>query len=149
MPTATEVQKSIVVEPKVYELPSAELHTALITKVEDLGIVESELYGNQHKVKIHYKITDEKSSKGEDLFVFETCSVSLGEKARLGKRLRALGVDTDGKVDLAEIVGFQVNAGVIHNKKGEKTYANIDFVSRIKGTAQTKKNVATPVVEEV
>lgn len=144
MPQATEVQSSIIIEPKQYELPSAELHTAILTRVEDLGLVESELYGAQEKIKIHFKITDEKDSKGNDLFVFQTCTKSLGEKARLGKLLRSLGINTDGPIDLVELINMPVNVGIIHNKKGAKTYANIDFVARIKSV---KKLTAAPVAE--
>jgi hypothetical protein len=144
---ATAVQADIVIEHKVYELPTAELHTARITRIEDLGVVKSELYGDQEKVKLHYLITDAKSSKGEELFVFETCSKSIGEKARLGKRLRSLGVNTDksaGPVHMKDIVGMDVTIGVVHNTKGDKTYANIDYVAPLKSS---KRQVATPVAE--
>lgn len=139
----TQVQESIIIEPKIYELPEVGNHVATITRVEDLGIVKSELYGPQHKVKIHVRIDDEKTSKGETIVVFQTCSMSLSPKSRLGTFLRQLGIPTDGAFDLADLAGMRINANIIHNKSADKTYANIESVSRI------RTKTATVVTEEI
>jgi hypothetical protein len=140
--TATPVQQSIVVAPKVYELPEPGMHIAKITRVEDLGMVQSDAYGAQHKIKIHVLIEDEKTSKDEQIFVFQTCTLSLGQKSRLGTFLRQLSIPTDGAFDLADLVGMRINANIVHTKSGDKTYANIESVARIR-----TKNVATQVTE--
>lgn len=142
--TASQVQESIIVAPKVYELPEVGFHVATITRVEDLGMVKSDLYGEQHKIKIHIRIDDEKDSKGNTLFVTQTSSLSLGQKSRLGTFLRQLGIPTDGAFDLADLVGMRINANIIHNKSGDKTYANLESVGRVRA-----KNVATEVKETV
>lgn len=144
-PTATQVQKPVVIEAKVYELPEPGLHTATIQAVDDLGMVRSEVYNKEiRKVKITYLITDEKAKDGSDLLVFENMSASFGQKARLGLRLRSLGIDTSvSKLDIGELVGMKINANIIHNKVGDKTYANIDSTSR------TRRSVAAQQVEEV
>lgn len=136
------VQESILVAPKVYELPEIGMHLCTITRVEDLGMVKSDLYGEQHKVKIHIRVDDEKDSKDQTLYVSQTSSLSLGKKSRLGTFIRQLGIPTDGQFDLAELVGIRINANIVHNKSGDTTYANIESVGRIR-----TKNVATQVTE--
>jgi hypothetical protein len=139
---ATEVQKDIVATPVVYELPEIGSHTSIITKVEDRGDIPNDKYGPQHMIKIHVLIDDEKSSKGEDLYVFQNASLKLGEKARLGKFLRGLGIATDGPVNLKDLVGRRILTNVVHAKVGDKVYANIESVSSIraaKGTAKAAK----------
>lgn len=153
MPQQAE-QAPIIVEPKVYELPSAEQHIATITRVDDLGIVDSKMYGKQHKVRFVYTLEDQRDSKGEEMQVFETMAASIGEKSRLGKRLRSIGVDTSKALDITEVKGFRVYLGIIHNKQGDKTYANVDYVSRIKrpvvtsGTPAPEAAPAAKVVAE-
>jgi hypothetical protein len=142
--TATQIQESIIVAPKVYELPEVGGHIGTITRIEDLGIVHSDAYGDQHKIKIYIRIEDEKTSTGEVIFVFQTCTLSLGAKSRLGTFLRQLGLPIDGAFDLADLAGMRINTNIIHNKNGDKTYANVESVSRIRS-----KNVATPVVEAI
>jgi hypothetical protein len=139
-----QVQESIIVAPKVYENPEIGMHLCTITRVEDLGMVKSDLYGEQHKVKIHVRVDDEKDSKGQPMFVGQTSSLSLGKKSRLGTFLRQLGIPTDGEFDLAELVGMKINANIVHNKSGDTTYANIESVGRIR----SKKTAVTEVVEE-
>jgi hypothetical protein len=142
---ATHVQESILVAPKVYELPEVGGHIGTITRIEDLGIVHSDAYGDQHKIKIHIRIEDEKTSKDEVIFVFQTCTLSMGAKSRLGTFLRQLGLPIDGALDLADLAGMRINVNIIHNQNGDKTYANVESVSRIRGN----KTVATPVVETI
>jgi hypothetical protein len=144
---ATEVQKSIVATPAVYELPEVGSHTSIITKVEDRGDVPNDKYGPQHMVRVHILLDDEKSSKGESLYVFVNASLKLGEKARLGKFLRGLGVATDSPVDLANLVGRRILTNVVHNKVGDKTYANVESVSSIRAAKTTTKTAAQAPVE--
>jgi hypothetical protein len=140
--TQTATQAPIIVEPKVYELPTAEQHVATITKVEDLGMVTSDLYDPAHMVRFTYVIEDQLDSKGEKIFVSERMTTSLGQKARLGKRLRSLGIDTKQPLDITQVLGMRVNAGIIHNVKGDRIYANVDYTSRIRVPA-----VAPPAVK--
>jgi hypothetical protein len=142
--TATKVQGPVVIEAKVYELPEPGLHVATIVSVEDLGMVKSELYGEQRKVRITYKIEDENGADGLPMLVFETYTASFGKKARLGMRLRSLGVNTDQPaLDISEIVGMRINVNIVHNKSGDRTYANVDSVARIR-----KSSIATARLAE-
>lgn len=132
MATATAVQEDIIVAPRVYENPEVGAHVGTITRVEDLKMVKSDLYGEQHMIKIHIRIDDEKSSKNETLYVYQRCTLSLGKKARLGTFLRQLGIPTDGKFNLAGLVPMKINLGIVHKKTGDSTYANVEWVSPIR-----------------
>jgi hypothetical protein len=144
--TATKVQAPVVIEAKVYELPEVGLHVATILSVEDLGMVKSELYGEQRKVRITYRIEDENGADGTPMLVFETFTASFGKKARLGMRLRSLGVNTDQpSLDISEIAGMRINVNIVHNKNGDRTYANVDSASRIRKSSVA----ATKIAEEI
>ncbi len=134
-PVATAVQEDVFVEAKVYELPEIGMHEATITRAENLGLKKSDKYGEQQRVKIHIRIDDEKTTKGEEMYVFINASTSLGTKARLGSFLRQIGakIPAQGeKLNLAELVGLRVNVNVIHAVVGEKTYANVESAARIR-----------------
>lgn len=134
-PVASQVQEDVFVEAKVYELPEIGMHEATITRAENLGIKKHDKYGDQQRVKIHIRIDDEKSSKGELMFVFINASTSLGQKARLGSFLRQIGakIPAQGeKLNLAEIVGLRINVNVVHAQVGERTFANVESAARIR-----------------
>jgi hypothetical protein len=131
--TATKVSEPVIIEAKVYELPEAGLHTAVITDVTDLGLVKNEIYGTEkRRIRITYTITDEKGKDGTDMKVFESAAASFGPKSRLGARLRGLGIKTDDvqKINLSELIDMEVNVNIVHNKVNDRTYANIDSAAR-------------------
>ena len=145
--TATKVQAPVVIEAKVYELPEVGLHVATILSVEDLGMVKSELYGEQRKVRITaIRIEDENGADGSPMLVFETFTASFGKKARLGMRLRSLGVNTDQpSLDISEIAGMRINVNIVHNKNGDRTYANVDSASRIRKSSVAAAKLAEEI----
>ena len=127
-----EIRKPLIAKVKSFEKPTEDLHLAEIKEVKDQGIVKSELYGDQPKVRISFLILDQKSSKGEDILVFSTFTNTLGKKSRLSAFLRQLGIKTDGDVDLYELEGMKVNVNIIYNVSGGTTYANVESVSRVR-----------------
>jgi hypothetical protein len=132
MPVATEVQDpNFGFSPKVYERPTPGLHEAIITEVRDMGEKKDPIRGITNKItRFTFKITDQVNKDGSDMLVFETMTQSLGEKARLGMRLRGLGFDTTKRIVPADIVGLPVTIGIVHNTKGANTYANVDSAYR-------------------
>ena len=129
--TATKVQEPVIVEPTVYELPEPGLHTAIISEVKDVGPVKNEVYNKEERrIRLTYTITDEKGKDGTDMKVFESMSASFGKKARLGIRLRGLGISTDKPVDLTDLVNMEVNINIVHNVNNGRTYANVDSAAR-------------------
>jgi hypothetical protein len=135
-PVVSQVQEDVFVEAKVYELPEIGMHEATITRAENLGIKKSDKYGDQRRVKIHIRIDDEKSSKGDTMYVFVNASMeSLGAKSRLGSFLRQIGATIPGpgqKLNLAEIVGLKINVNVVHVVVGDRTFANVESAARIR-----------------
>lgn len=59
----------IVVKQKECELPTEGLHTAVISRIEDLGIVET-ANGKKDKARIFFTIFDEKAKHKTDAEVF-------------------------------------------------------------------------------
>jgi hypothetical protein len=141
--TATKVQGSVIVEPTVYELPEPGLHTAVISEVTDLGMVKNEVYQKEERrVRLTYTITDENDKTGQPMKVFESMSQSMGEKARLGKRLRGLGIATDRPVELADLVNMEVTVNIIHtDSKNGRKYANLDSVARPRRQRQLAEEI--------
>ena len=144
-PVVQSVQEDVFVEAKVYELPEIGMHEATITRAEHLGIKKSDKYGDQERVKIHIRIDDEKTSKGEPMYVYINASTSLGQKARLGSFLRQIGakIPVQGeKLNLAELVGTRINVNVVYAQVGERTFANVESAARIR-TKSTAPAVTT------
>jgi hypothetical protein len=133
----------MIIAEKVYELATEGIHSLQVTKVEDLGVVEG-THGAKEKLRIHILVTDQKSKDGEPVNVFITASKSIGEKSTLGKFLRSLGLNTQGQVDLDELIGFKFQAVIEHNKgTNGKTYANIGSVIK------SRKTLVPATTEEV
>ena len=148
-PVAQQVQEDVFVEAKVYELPEVGMHDATITRAENLGIKKSDKFGDQRRVKIHVRIDDEKTTKGETMYVFVNASMeSLGAKSRLGSFLRQIGatIPSQGeKLNLAELVGLKINVNIVYAVVGDKTYANIESAARIR----SKSTLAAPAVTTI
>ena len=146
-PVAQQVQEDVFVEQKVYELPEIGMHEATITRAENLGVKKHDKYGDQRRVKIHVLIDDEKSTKGDPMYVFVNASMeSLGAKSRLGSFLRQIGATIPApgvKLNLAEIVGLKINVNVVHATVGDKVYANIESAARIRKSAVSAPAVTT------
>jgi hypothetical protein len=151
MSEAEIVQEDVFVEPKVYERPEVGQHTATITFVEDLKMQKDKKTDKMvHRVKFTFLITDEQDSQGEPFELSRTMNVSLGEKAHLGMFLRQLGVNTTGRLNLAELKGMDILANIVEAKVGDKTYANIDSVAiPRKARPAVTRQVATPVTETI
>lgn len=148
-PVAQQVQEDVFVEAKVYELPEIGMHEATITRAENLGIKKSDKFGDQRRVKIHVRIDDEKSTKGDVMYVFVNASMeSLGAKSRLGSFLRQIGATIPApgvKLNLAEIVGLKINVNVVHAVVGDRTYANIESAARIRTKAASTAPAVTTI----
>lgn len=147
-PAATTVQEDIFVEAKVYELPEVGMHEGTITRAENLGIKKHDKYGDQQRVKIHVRIDDEKTSKGEPMYVYVNASMSTSAKSRLGSFLRQIGVSIPGpggRLNLKELVDLRINVNVIHAVVGDKTYANIESAARIRVKSASNAPVVTTI----
>lgn len=125
----------MIIEEKIYHLPTADAHNLQVTEIKDLGEVQTS-YGPKEKLSIKILVTDEKGPDGSPINVFITCGKSIGAKSTLGKFLRANGISTQGQVNLDELIGFKFRAVIEHNKSetNGKTYANVGSILRGKNT---------------
>jgi hypothetical protein len=119
----------MLIEQKVYELPSENQHTLEIVKIGDLQTIETS-YGPKEKFAIKIKVLGEKSTKGEDLHVTLNVSPIIGPpKSTLTKFLRRLGVDVTGSFEMDELIGTKFRASIAHNEgtgaSAGKTFANL------------------------
>lgn len=118
----------MIIEQKVYELPSEDSHKLEIVEIGELKEYTTS-YGTKNKFTIKIKVMDQKSSEGEDLHVFLTVSPTVGVKATLGKFLRRLKFNVTGPLDTEDLVGLKFKANISHNEgtgdSAGKTFANV------------------------
>lgn len=124
----------MIIEKKVFEIPSEDSHKLEIVEIGELKKYETP-FGTKEKFTIKMKVLDEKATTGEDLHVFLNVAPSIGTKATLGKFLRRLKLDVTGKVDIDELVGFKFKGNVTHNP-GTGTHEGTTFANLIIETVQ-------------
>ena len=113
-------------------------YSAVCVDVVDLGFVETS-YGTKHKVRaVFYGGEDTVGSDNETLpmLIFATFTASLHEKANLRTFLQSwrgkpFTEEELHAFDLESLVGAPALVQVMHNKVGEKTYANITSIMRL------------------
>jgi hypothetical protein len=117
-----------------YELPSEGIQAAVLADIVDLGLVDSK-YGKKHKVNFVYFL-EEVDKEGRQKRVFERFNFTMGDKARLQKRLISLGVKipADAKeFDIEVALGVQTSLVIGYSDgDGGKTYANVISVMKPK-----------------
>lgn len=119
---------SLVIKDKIYEQMSEGLHNVTITKVDDLGLQETQ-FGTKDRARIVFQAADQKDSKtGEPINVMMTVTKSLHSKSALGKLLATLKVPVGAEFDLNDIVGIKCQVVVQHKESEGKNYANIATV---------------------
>jgi hypothetical protein len=118
----------MIIEERIYELPSEDQHRLEVVEIGEVKKYET-AFGTKDKFTIKIKVLDEKSSTGDDLHVFLTVSPSIGMKATLGKFMRRLKLNVQGKVDVDELIGLKFRASIAHNEgtgaSAGKTFANL------------------------
>lgn len=121
----------IVAEKTEYELPPAGLHPAVCVDYVDEGYKPTQ-YGDKHKVRYVFQL-EAKNSKGFRHTVSAWFNYSMHENSTLrqfleqwrGRPFSEAEINQPPGFDLESVIGIPCNLNIIHNKKGEKTYANI------------------------
>jgi hypothetical protein len=119
----------MIIEEKVFELPSEDQHKLEIVEIGEMKKFET-AYGEKEKFAIKIKVLDQKAEKdGSDLNVFMNVSPSIGQKATLGKFCRRLKLNLDKQFDTEELIGIKFLASIAHNEgtgnSAGKTFANL------------------------
>jgi hypothetical protein len=118
---------SLVIKPKTYEHLTEGLHNVTITKVEDLGLQETN-FGTKDRARIIFSAADQKDKEGKPVDALMSVTKSLHSKSQLGKLLAALKVPVGAEFDLNDIVGMKCQVVIQHTEKDGKTYGNIASV---------------------
>ncbi len=122
----------IVVKKKVYELADEGLHNVVITRIEDLGQVETQ-NGTKLKAAIYFTMQDQKAKDGSDVDARYTVNQVITPKSTLGKLLAALKIEASDDFDMDDLIGIKCQVVIQHNKADNgNTYANITSVIPIK-----------------
>jgi hypothetical protein len=129
---------SLVVKTKTYENLSEGLHNVTITKVEDLGLQETN-FGTKDRARVVFTAADQKDKEGNPVDIFMTVTKSLHAKSQLGKALAALKIPVGAEFDLNDVVGVKCQIVVQHNEKDGKTFANV--ASIIPVSAKKTENI--------
>jgi hypothetical protein len=115
---------TLVVKEKKYELMTEGLHNVTITKIDDLGVVDTQ-YGAKEKARIHFTAQDQKDKAGDPVDAVMSVNLVLGPKSTLGKLLSQLGVSAGSEFDLNDLVGIKCQVVIEHRENDGRTYANI------------------------
>ncbi len=127
---------------KPKQLPPAGTHVARCFSVIDIG-TQSDDFGERHKIRVTWELPDElavfSEDKGEQPFVIsKDYTLSLYEKANLrhdleGWRGKQFTADELKGFDIFTLIGVPCLLTVIHkaSKNGDKTYANVNGISRL------------------
>jgi hypothetical protein len=114
---------AILVKRKEFELPAEGLHNAVISRIEDLGIVET-ANGKRDKAHIFFMILDQEAKENGEVFL--SVNKVLDGKNNVSKLLNALKISPGEEFDLLELVGAQCCVVIQHN--------NIDGQAELQAT---------------
>jgi predicted component of type VI protein secretion system len=126
---------SLVIKEKKYELLTEGIHNVTITKVEDLGVVDT-LYGAKDKARIYFTAQDQKDKEGNPVDTIMSVNKVLGAKSTLSKLLTNLGVNSGAEFDLNDLVGIKAQVVIEHKENDGRTFANIVSVLKNRKPAQ-------------
>lgn len=130
---------SLVIKDKVYENLTEGLHNVTITKVEDVGLQETQ-YGAKDRARIFFTASDQKAKDGSAVDAVMTVTKSLHSKSVLGKLLASLGIPAGAQFDLNDVIGVKCQVVIQHKESEGKTYANIVSVLKLRPAAKTAES---------
>jgi hypothetical protein len=128
-----------------FELTPAGTHLAICYMVADLGHQETS-YGMKPKIVIGWELPAELMTDGRPFGASQIYTLSLSEKANLRKDLEAwrgrpfTDAELDG-FDVKNVLGKPCTLTIVHNKNGDKTYANIASVAGVMKGMQVPERV--------
>ena len=120
----------MIIEQKVYELPSEDQHKLEIVEIGELKTFETQ-YGEKQKFAIKILVSDQKAEKdGSNLYVSLNVSPDItATKATLLRFLKRLKINVGKSFDPEELIGVKFRAAIAHNEgtgnNVGKTFANL------------------------
>jgi hypothetical protein len=126
----------IVIKKKVYELADEGLHNVVITRIEDIGLVETQ-NGTKDRAAIYFTCLDQKGKDGSDVDLRYQVNKVINDRSTLGKLLKSLKVSADDNFDMDDLIGIKAQVVVEHTSADGNNYANItSFIPVKKGVEQ-------------
>lgn len=132
-------------ESREFELVPTGTHTATCILIADVGIQPGGAFGPKHKVLFMFETPDNRTSdSNKPLTITERHTASMNKKSNMramleGWRGSSFSDEEAGEFDVRKVLGRACLVGVVHNKVGDKTYANITNVMALpKGMPQPK-----------
>jgi len=115
----------IVITKKVYELADEGLNNVVISRIDDVGLVETQ-NGTKDKAAIYFTCLDQKAKDGGDVDLRYLVNKVISDNSTLGKMLAALKITAGNNFDMDDLIGIKAQVVVQHNKsENGNTYANI------------------------
>jgi hypothetical protein len=117
-----------------FELCPADTHHAVCYGVIDLGTqLNAKFNTSQHKCMLLWELPNARMESGKPFAVSRMYTVSLADKAHLRQHLQAwrgrpFTEEELNGFEIKKILGANCLVQVIHNKSGERTYANVEAV---------------------
>ncbi len=125
---------SLVIKDKVFELLEEGIHNVTISKVEDLGVQETQ-FGAKERFFVEFTAADQKDKAGQFVTARMYFTRSLGAKSSFVKNLLSpLGITAGSEFDAEDLVGTKAQIVIQHKESDGKTYANVTAVLKIRSS---------------
>ena len=121
----------IVIKKTVYEKADEGIHNVVLSRIEDIGLVETVQYGTKDQFAMYFTCLDQKGKDGGDVDLRYVVTKKLTPKSKLGQMLADLNITfSEDSFDTDDLVGVKCQVVVRHNKADNgNVYANItEFV---------------------
>jgi hypothetical protein len=129
-PPLKKTVMGIVIKRQEFDLPVEGLYNAVISRIEDLGVVETKS-GAKDKARIFFTMLDQKGENGSNVDAFLSVNKVLDE-GNLGTLLKSLKISYGRELDLDTLIGVKCQVVIQHNEKnGHAPEAQVVAVLRL------------------
>lgn len=132
-----EGNMSLIAKKKQFEKLTEGLHNVTITKIEDIGVVDT-AFGAKDRAAIYFTAQDQKDKEGKPVDARMSVNKVLGAKSTLGQLIVKLGIPVGEEFDLNDLIGTKCQVVIEHKEKDGEIYANVVSVLKLKSSAPTE-----------
>lgn len=137
-----------------FEPVPAGAYRAVCTLVADIGLQDGGNFGPKRKIVFRFEIPDERVKYEKDgkevdapAIIYDTLTASMNKKANMramleGWRGKSFTDEQAEAFDTQYVLGAACFINVIHNRKGDKVYANIQSIMPLPKGMEKPKAVA-------
>ena len=140
-----------------FEITPEGTYHAICYGVIDIGTQKGSYKGKEkftHKCIIIWEIPSLRTDDDKPVVISNMYTVSLSDRAILYKHLKAwrgksFTTEELEDFDLSALQGKNCSLQIIHNKKDDKTYANVETITPLMEGIEPKQSENTPIVYEL